>query len=447
MTNEQYREACMKKFDAMSHELGERARVNIETYRKGDHTLRILDGNGAPVVGARVRVTQKDHDFKHGANIFMLDEYEDNEINERYRDQFAKYFNLATVPFYWNATEPEEGKPRYDANSPKLYRRPPTDLCVNYCEEKGILPKIHCLCYDKMIPDWLPKNDSAAMWRLYEKRFAEIAERYEGRMYEVEVTNELISAHKWGDLCSVVANERDVGIKMWQMARKYFSNDKLLSNDTYPKNVGLRMHNDPYYLMLKDWLVQGASIDKIGVQNHIFCGMKGKDRIDYDILKRLDHFDPIIMLRGLDILSEFGKPLEITEVTIPTLGEGEEAEQLQADILRELYTIWFATPKMESVLYWNLPDNAAAVAPDWNENNTRGGLFNYDMTPKKAAYELKRLFTEEWHTDEELVTDENGCVKFRGFFGDYEAVVGRSAFEFGLHRFESTCTTRRLLMK
>ena len=333
MTNEQYREACMEKFDAMSHELSERARVNIEKYRKGDHTLRILDENGAPVVGARVKVTQKDHDFKHGANIFMLDEYEDNEINERYRDQFAKHFNLATVPFYWNATEPEEGKPRYDANSPKLYRRPPTDLCVNYCEEKGILPKIHCLCYDKMIPDWLPKNDSAAMWRLYEKRFAEIAERYEGRMYEVEVTNELISAHKWGDLCSVVANERDVGIKMWQMARKYFPNDKLLSNDAYPKDVGLRMHNDQYYLMLKRWLSQGAPIDKIGVQNHIFCGMKGKDRIDYDILKRLDHFDPTIMLRGLDILSEFGKPLEITEVTIPTLGEGEEAEQLQADIL------------------------------------------------------------------------------------------------------------------
>jgi hypothetical protein len=164
-------------------------------------------------------------------------------------------------------------------------------------------------------------------------------------------------------------------------------------------------------------------------------------------MKRLDHFDPELMLRGLDILSEFGKPLEITEVTIPTLGEGEEAEQLQADILRELYTIWFATPKMESVLYWNLPDGAAANAPEWNENNTRGGIFNHDMTPKKAAFELKRLFNEEWHTDEELVTDENGCIRFRGFFGDYEAKVGSDTIKFGLHRYEPTYTTRQIVVK
>ncbi len=446
MTNEQFRAVCMEKFDKRSHELNERARVNIEKYRKTDHTLRILDENGSPVAGERVRVKQTSHEFKHGANIFMLDEYKDEEINARYRDTFARYFNLATVPFYWNGVEPEEGKLRYDKNSEKIYRRPPTDLCVEYCEEKGILPKLHCLFYDKMIPEWLPLNDRDAMWKLYEKRFAEIAERYEGRMYEVEVTNELISAHKW-NYCSILANRSDIGLKIWELGRKYFPNDKLVANDEYPKNVGITRHNNPYYLMLKDWLAHGASIDKIGVQNHIFCGMKGPEHVESDIMKRLDHFDPELMLRGLDILSEFGKPLEITEVTIPTLGEGEAAEQLQADILRELYTIWFATPKMESVLYWNLPDNAAAVDVDWNENNTRGGIFNYDMTPKKAALELKRLFNEEWHTEEELVTDENGCVRFRGFFGDYEASVGGESVKFSLHRYEPTYTTRQIIAK
>jgi len=42
--------------------------------------------------------------------------------------------------------------------------------------------------------------------------------------------------------------------------------------------------------------------------------------------------DPEKVVKGLGYLAEFGKTLEITEVTIPTFGEGEEAEELQADI-------------------------------------------------------------------------------------------------------------------
>ena len=45
-----------------------------------------------------------------------------------------------------------------------------------------------------------------------------------------------------------------------------------------------------------------------------------------------EHFDPIKILKGLDVLSEFKKPLEITEVQIPMFGEGNEAENLQAKV-------------------------------------------------------------------------------------------------------------------
>ncbi len=447
MTNEQFRTVCMEKFDAKSHELNERARTNIEKYRKTNHTLRILDENGVPVIGARVHINQKTHDFKHGANIFMLDEYKDEEINARYRDTFAKYFNLATVPFFWTGTEPEEGMLRYDADSPKnVYRRPPTDLCVQYCEEKGILPKLHCMFYDKIIPGWLPKNDHDAMWHLYEKRFAEIAERYTGRMYEIEVTNEMTVTHN-GASCSILANESDIGPKIWQMGRRYFPNEKLMINDAYPKDVGIRRYGNQYYLKIRDYLANGASIDKIGVQSHVFCGIQGPETIEKDLMARIDHYNPEAVILGLDILSEFGRPLEITEITVPTLGEGEAAEQLQADLVRELYTIYFATPLMESILYWNVPDNAAVAVPGWDENLTRGGLFNYDMTPKKSALELKRLFDEEWHTEADLVTDESGCVKFRGFFGDYEANVNGEKVSFGLHRSRGAMTTAQIIKK
>ena len=131
----------------------------------------------------------------------------------------------------------------------------------------------------------------------------------------------------------------------------------------------------------------------------------------------------------------FGKAIEITEVTIPTVGEdGLEAEQLQADMLRILYTIWFSTPLMDSITYWNLADYTAVTFPKWDENNCRGGIFHPDMTPKLAALELYRLIHEEWHTELELTTDAEGYVNFRGFYGKYEAQVEDRCISFGIHK-------------
>lgn len=439
MTVADFRTVCMEKFDLHAHELNARAKTNIERYRKGDRTLRILDKDGKPVVGARVEIRQQSHDFKYGANIFLLDEFQQEETNLRYRENFAKFFNLATVPFFWAELEPEEGKPRYAKNSPKIYRRPAPDLCVEYCEQNGILPKLHCLFYDKFLPNWVPKTDSAAMWRLYEKRFAEIAEHYAGKMYEFEVTNELLLAHGWktGNRCSVLSGARGTAMKMWEMARRYFPNEKLVINEAnYLPDLGTMGYVTPYYMLLETMLAKGASIDKIGVQNHIFCGSKGPQA--EQLPNYMKYFDPALLTKGLSYLEDFGKPLEITEVTIPTFGEGEDAEQLQADLLRALYSIWFATPLMETVAYWNTADGTAWINPmgGSNENNCRAGLFHNDMTPKLAALELKRLFEEEWHTEEGLVTDENGCVRFRGFYGEYTAEMQGATLRFGLHKGE-----------
>ena len=48
--------------------------------------------------------------FLHGANIFMLDEFENEEKNEKYKAAFKDVFNEATLPFYWSDLEPVEGQ-------------------------------------------------------------------------------------------------------------------------------------------------------------------------------------------------------------------------------------------------------------------------------------------------------------------------------------------------
>ncbi len=100
LNSKENREIWMK--DAATHKdlLEIRATDTIEKHRKGWCKLRFVDENGNPLVGKTVKVNQCTHDFKYGANIFMLDEFESEDDNKTYRENFKKYFNLATVPFY-----------------------------------------------------------------------------------------------------------------------------------------------------------------------------------------------------------------------------------------------------------------------------------------------------------------------------------------------------------
>ena len=432
MDQADFRRAVLEKFEEKEELCRAYVDSNIEAHRKGNVTLRLTDKTGAPIAGKRIHVSQKSHDFKYGANLFLLDEFPDGERNARYREVFSEYFNLATVPFYWAELEPVEGKPRFAADSPKIYRRPAPDLCLDYCREKGISAKLHCLFYDKFIPDWLPKRDEAEMFRLYEKRFREIAERYgNGKLYEVEVSNELLDEYRWTTQ-SVLCNRRDTPLWAWKMAERYFLNDTLVINEAQQlPSLAVHDYRAPYFLFLESLMNGGARIDKIGVQHHMFVGSHGPQ--ETELPKYLKLMDPENVIHGLQILSDFGKPLEITEVTVPTfLGD----EETQAELLRRLYEIWFATPLMESVVYWNTADGTAYVSPSGtaNENNVHGGLFRNDLSPKQSAQMLKHLFGEVWHTELDLETDADGRISFRGFYGDYEARVGKTAARFGLRK-------------
>ena len=124
------RDYVLKYFNEQKDYVSDRVKNGVEKYRKGDATLCIVDKDGNAVKGANVIIEQKNHEFRHGANIFMLEEFESEEKNEIYKKKFKEVFNLATVPIYWSDLEPEKGKPRYAKDSPKVYRRPATDLCL-----------------------------------------------------------------------------------------------------------------------------------------------------------------------------------------------------------------------------------------------------------------------------------------------------------------------------
>lgn len=418
------RKKILDLFEQQKEYTDKRVSEDIEKYRKGNAEIIVIDKRGKPIHNVEIKAKQKSHEFRFGANLFMLDEFETKEKNEKYKKHFADVFNMATLPFYWDATEPEKEKTRYDKDSKKLYRRPPIDLCIEFCEKYGIEPREHALAYDRFFPKWLYEANVAQVKEALEKRYKEISERYADKIHTIEVTNEM----EWVKGKTSFYDEPDFVKWCFKSAEEYFPNNQLVINE----HTGLCWADrcratDKYYSYIEANMLKGARIDAIGMQYHLF----NRRENEYDATRLT--LNPESLYKHMDLYSNFGKPLQITEVTVPAYSWASEDEEIQAEIIEKLYSIWFSHPNVEQIIYWNLVDGYAHVwDPDpekirasqgnmsLGENYYYGGLLRFDLSPKPAYYAIKNLIQNVWHTEETLVTSEKGTCSFRGFYGEYE---------------------------
>lgn len=427
------RERVLENF--RNPEIRAKLQGNIERYRKGKGVLSVIDAQGNPVSGVSVKLTHKKHECKFGANLFMLEEFETPKKNELYKKYFSKVFTMATLPFYWNAIEPERGKLRYKKGSKPMYRRPPIDLCMEFCQEMGIEPREHALAYDFQFPKWLKGLSTQEVKTELERRYQEISSRYSDQIPTIEVTNEM----NWPEGMNVTSFYEDPEFLTWcyDIAEKYFPNNQIAINEAMNESWLQRGRvTDFYYAYIENLLLKGRRIDAIGMQFHAWTS---KDTIqsEYDRMSPV-MYNPEILLSRLDLYARFGKPLQITEITLSAAGPEPENEQIQAEILEGLYSTWFSHPNVEQIIYWNLVDGYAYVNSDdpeairasmgnmeIGENRFYGGLLRFDMSPKPAYYTLKNLLKKTWHTEVEGVTDVNGQLQFHGFWGDYDVELQR----------------------
>lgn len=421
------RRNILELFEEQKDYMEDRVNHGIELYRKGYGEIVVKDKDGNLVKNAKVTLKQKDHEFRFGANLFMLDELETEEKNEKYKKAFADIFNMATLPFYWNATEPEQGKTRYVKDSPKLYRRPPIDLCMEFCEECGIEPREHALAYDHFFPKWM-KDFSVCECKLaMEKRMEQIAQKYKDKIPTIEVTNEM----EWNVAKTIFYSEPDFVEWCFKMAEKYFPSNHLVINEWTGRCwADCCLPTDKYYSYIAANKLKGARIDAIGMQYHMFYPREE----EYERTRTF--YDPQKLYKHMDLYSNFGVPLQITEITVPAYSNDAEDEAIQAELIEKLYSIWFSHSNVEQIIYWNLVDGYAHL-DDPNphkikesqgnmtvgENIFYGGLLRFDMTPKPAYYAVKKLIEEKWHTEETVDTNEKGKARFKGFYGNYDVEI------------------------
>ncbi len=348
-------------------EIEERIAKGIEKYRKQDITIKVVDASGHPVSGVHVEIRQETHAFLFGCNAFVLGQLGSPEKNRRYEGAFTHLFNFATIPFYWAGTEPKQGELRYAEGSREIWRRPPPDRFLPWAEKYGITLKGHPLVWHAHNPEWLPK-EPAALKALYRKRFGEIAERYAGRIEIWDVVNESLVCPPSFPLFT--EDREYVRWAFLEVAPLFPPQTILMINE-----VG-QFNTPPHVLRYRDQIRQlleaEVPVRGIGLQLHFFRREALNDYL------RSENSHPAKLLEGYRLLGELSLPLFITEITIPSAGE--RGEEVQAEVVRNLYRLWFSVPAMAGITWWNLADGTAVQG----ENEALGGLLTEDLQPKLA---------------------------------------------------------------
>ena len=398
--------------DKSASQILDQADARIEKYRKGDAVLRLIQPDGDPLgAGGTVWITQTNHKFLFGCNIFKLGRCRTSEDNAAYEKHFGALLNFATLPFYWWNYERIRGKPD-DAR---------TEDIVRWCKAHNVTTKGHPLAWNWAEQPWLPDEPEAAMQAQF-KRIERCVKRFAGDIDIWDVVNE--ATHYDREQLKQRAPKlteaiRKMGIgayvcRAFQTARKASRKATLIINDYRTDQACI----DKVISKLVDENGQPL-YDVIGIQSHMHGGYWGP-RKAWEVCERF---------------AKFGKPLHFTELTLVSGEQGwelrskrkdpnfrwvstPEGEKRQAEQVAEFYRVLFSHPAVEAITWWDFTDQGA-----WQR--APAGLVRADMTPKPAYEQLQRLVKGRWWTETDARVEAGGKARFRGSFGQYR-ITARS---------------------
>ncbi|MBQ8862107.1 MAG: endo-1,4-beta-xylanase [Clostridia bacterium] len=413
-------ENVIKEFDKYSYYTEGKIARGIEENRKGQFALVFKDKNGKKLSDVRVRVKQVGHEFNFGCNLFYINHYPTGEMNRPYEEKFKKIFNYGVVPLYWDALEPEEGKPRFDVNSEKIFRRPPVDETVNFCRENGLRMKGHCLIYNSFNPDWMSEDNREIKVQV-DNRLRALSERYGNTFCDVDVINEMYRIYKncykgMGCRNLQITDEPEHEKWAFDTCKRYFPSSRLFWNEGMFEVLGEANYSgfrSYYYLAIKEALSRGVPVEGIGIQYH--ANVEKEYEWAGNPWHPVRHVtNPLRLLDALECYGSLGLPIHISEISLPSYGYDPHDEEVQAEITRRLMRLWFSAKSVSAIVWWNLADKTAIG----DENLFHSGLLREDLSEKPAYKVMDELINREWNTSFEANVNER--LNFAGFYGDYE---------------------------
>ena len=357
------------------------ADARIREIRQRAVQIRIVDDEGKPQAGVAVEVRQTRRAFPFGAAVSGA-----LVRNAQYREFFKSHFNWAVFEneskWYSNSRIP--GQDDYAA----------ADAMVQWCRENGIPIRGHCVFWEprKWQPRWITQLDAAQLKAAVEHRMDSAVTHFRGAFVHWDVDNEMLHGSFFKDRLG-----DDIHLWMYKRARELDPDAKLFVNEFNILSVDkdfTAVQTDEYVADIRRLLEQGAPIDGVGIQGHIWSE---------DILAH-----PEVLKQRLDKVAALGLPIWISE-----FDTADPNERVNADRLELVYRIAYSHPAVEGIMAWVF----------WAGNSWRGpngGLAQRDWTLNEAGKRFESLMAE-WSTTASGETDREGVFTFRGFHGEYAA--------------------------
>jgi endo-1,4-beta-xylanase len=307
-----------------------------------------------------------------------------------WQQRFPDLFNFATITHYnydtwYEPFEPSEGRYNWGIK----------DDILNFLEEKGITPQGRPLFWfsKSVTPDWLRDKNFDQLKKYVVKHTQDLVSHYGDRVLQWEVINEY---HDWANVHNHTPEQISEIVRLACETTKQV-NPKVVRilNNCHPwedyvarGRMGRQMEaNRPLRTVRKylhDCINAGAEFDVVGIQIYF-------PQRDLSDIARL-----------IERLSVFGKPIYITEIgassnliapnpsgAVNQTGDEPYAwhrpwdEELQADWLEQVYTLWYSKPNIKAINWYDFSDFRPFIV--------NGGLVREDCSPKRSFFRAKEL--------------------------------------------------------
>jgi endo-1,4-beta-xylanase len=383
---------------------------NIEKYRKGDVIVQFKTRDGKFIGGAKVEIHQKTHDFLFGCIIFDLIRNENTYREELFKERFKKIFNLAVFPFYWPGYESTQGFPRWEDMFPT----------IEWCKANSITTKGHPLVWATKsgMPQWLAEYNVKETEELLKNRVINITAGFRNKIEIWDVVNEPVNVRTWKHKIQNFNDENDWDVKdTISLIADYVEQAVRWAHQGNPKATLLineyRTLADKdvrkrYFDLLTELKKRNVPLSGIGIQAHE---------------PRQEWFSPEEVWKTFDLYYGLGYSINITEFHPQSSGisitgswrKGFWTLEAQSEFTEQFVRLCFGHPAVTSINWWGFSDRNI-----WLPG---GGLVDEEYRPKPVYIMLDKLINQTWKTNTFTLTDNQGIVSFRGFFGKYEITL------------------------
>jgi len=304
-------------------------------------------------------------------------------------NKFVELFNFATVTHYvWDTWyelfEPKEG----------YYNWGIKDNIVNWLSQHGVTLEGRPIYWPhpSVTPEWLKQKDFGGVRSYLERHTRDLVEHYGDKVLQWEVVNEM---HDWANvhfftpeqITELVRLACDTTKATNPRVTKVINNccpfAEYVARGRQSRADAKRPLRSPRKF-IQDLVEAGVEFDVLGIQVYF----PQRDLSDIvRLIERLEVFKKPIYITEIGASSNLHAPSPTGAVTgnptEPYAWHRHWDEELQADWLEQVYTLYYSRPSINAINWYDFSDFRPFIV--------NGGLVREDASTKQSYHRLKQL--------------------------------------------------------